>query len=230
MLKVIACDFDDTLVLERKFIYSGFSACARFLSERFSRLDEASLKNLFLREFERSTRGVFDRATEVIFAGENSDFIKDKAAELIDVYRTHKPSISYEKDVHEFLKGMRAHGLKSAVITDGNPTTQRNKLKAVGAFDDFDEIVITSEHGSDWAKPSVKAFLHIAHHFCVRPDEIAYIGDNPAKDFAFRAYIPITTIRINRPGAVHSGNLYLNGIEEQFSVVSLVDIFSLLGL
>ena len=141
-------------------------------------MDEASLKNLFLREFERSTRGVFDRATEVIFAGENSDFIKDKAAELIDVYRTHKPSISYEKDVYEFLKGLRARGLKSAVITDGNSTTQRNKLKAVGAFDDFDEIVITSEHGSDWVKPSVKAFLHIAQHFCVRPDEIVYIGDN----------------------------------------------------
>ena len=34
MIKLIVCDFDDTLVLERSFIESGYVACSSFLSEK----------------------------------------------------------------------------------------------------------------------------------------------------------------------------------------------------
>ena len=66
----------------------------------------------------------------------------------------------------------------------------------------------------------------MADYFKVRLSEIMYIGDNPKKDFAMSAKIPITTIRITRPNSIYKDETYKDDIREHFRINNLMEIFS----
>lgn len=83
MLKLLICDFDDTLVDELKFVESGFAECARVFAPQFPDLGTSGLLNLFRREFAVSRSGVFDRAFGSI-GGSNAATL---AARAVDTYR-----------------------------------------------------------------------------------------------------------------------------------------------
>lgn len=223
--RLIICDFDDTLALERDFIKSGYRHVARFLCGKFGGLGECACVQIFEEEFRISRQGVFDRSVERIFGAPNQAL----ALELVEQYRNHFPRLSYQPDVAEFLRLARERGANTAIITDGNPRTQRNKLEATGALGDFGACVITSEFGPDWAKPSPKAFEFLAEKFGAKFENMVYIGDNPAKDFAVSAKLPIKTAQIERPGAVHLSNEYLGAILPHFRIKRLDQIFGCLG-
>ncbi|PWM30861.1 MAG: hypothetical protein DBX55_03885 [Verrucomicrobia bacterium] len=225
MIKLAVCDFDDTLVLERDFIKSGYARAAEFLAEEGFAENAEEAESALWREFSKSPKNVFDRFAKNFLPGAPSEL----AEKLIQIYRLHKPRIAYRPDVREFLSGARARGMKLAIVTDGLSETQHNKLDAVGAERDFDAAIVTSDFGPDWAKPSVKPFELLRDNFGIPFDETLYVGDNPAKDFAMSAKIPITTARILREGAIHAGNEYLDGITEHFRIARLPQIFDAIG-
>ncbi|MDF1813083.1 MAG: HAD family hydrolase [Verrucomicrobiales bacterium] len=69
-----------------------------------------------------------------------------------------------------------------AILTNGNSTLQRAKLKQTGLDKVFqaDAIVISEEIGC--AKPDRRAFQRLAETLQSRPDEILYVGDHFAND------------------------------------------------
>ena len=220
MISVIICDFDDTLVSELQFIRSGYSACAKIVSEYG--IDEKIAEKTFLIESLQSYKNVFDRSVKKLFGRENPDILK----RLIAEYRYHRPNIKYEPDVKDFIKECCRRNIKLGIITDGDFKTQSNKLSAVNAIYDFQKTIITSEYGDDYKKPSEKAFIAMADYFKVQLSEIMYIGDNPKKDFAMSAKIPITTIRITRPNSIYKDETYKDDIREHFRINNLMEIFS----
>lgn len=221
MIKLIVCDFDDTLVLERSFIESGYVACSSFLSEKID-IKSEKIKEVFWSKFEQSHSNVFDASVEKLL-GRKDDKLTQK---LIEIYRFHIPQISYCPDVKEFLQELRRRNLHSAIITDGNSQTQQNKLNASGVISDFDKIVITSNFGTDWTKPSIKPFKFLKDFFNVAYEQILYIADNPKKDFAMRASIPICTARIVREGSIYADESYLDNIREQVRISTLSEIWT----
>lgn len=221
MLKLLICDFDDTLVDELKFVESGFAECARVFAPQFPDLGTSGLLNLFRHEFAVSRSGVFDRAFGSI-GGNNAETL---AARAVDTYRYHRPNITYNEDVKPFLAEAERRGLHTAIITDGDAKTQRNKLETAGAFADFEKAIITAEHGGNWGKPSPLPFEYLKDFFGIDYSEMLYIGDNPKKDFAMKKYIPISTARIIRPDGIYKNEPYLWDIREDAAISTLPEIF-----
>ena len=77
---------------------------------------------------------------------------------------------------------MKVKGIKVGIITDGRPEGQRNKLEALGLI--VDDIIVTDELGGiQFRKPCDIAFRIMQTKWRLNFNEIAYVGDNQAKDF-----------------------------------------------
>ncbi len=222
MIKLVIFDFDDTLVLERDFITSGYKVCADLIFSHYKKASIPEIQEALWREFEYSTKNVFNRFLLKFTGGVDEIFLK----KIIDTYRYHIPSIKYQLDVLPFVSELKKSGLHTAIVTDGDPKTQYNKLKAVNAFDTFDKVIITSQWGENWQKPSTLSFEYLKNYFNVEFSEMMYIGDNPKKDFAMKAKIPIYTARIIRSGCIYVDAKYLGDIREDILIKKFSELFN----
>ena len=83
----------------------------------------------------------------------------DMKEQCVNVYREHIPSITLYDGVIEQIIDLKNKGIKVGIITDGRPSGQRNKIKALGLETLVDDIIITDELGGDqFRKPCDIAF------------------------------------------------------------------------
>ncbi|MCA9835308.1 MAG: HAD family hydrolase [Trueperaceae bacterium] len=168
----VVFDLDDTLVLERDYVKSGFAAVANELGdERY-----------------------FDVLWQAFLAGRRGDSFNQllelepdlksrlSVAELVAFYRTHKPNLSLSKDRLELIRDLKKAGAKLAIISDGPLTAQQAKVEALGLARLFDLILLTDKWGKEFWKPHPRAYREVeklapAERYC-------FIGDNPHKDFS----------------------------------------------
>jgi putative hydrolase of the HAD superfamily len=80
------------------------------------------------------------------------------------------------------LDGLRARGVRLALVTNGPSDVQRRKLAATGLEDAFDAIVISSELGV--TKPDARVYLHACRELGVAPGLAAMVGDSHPNDVA----------------------------------------------
>lgn len=71
---------------------------------------------------------------------------------------------------------------------------QRNKVRALGVEIFFDFIMYTDELGL--SKPDAAIFNKTISFFGVFPYEMAYVGDNPNKDFIGAKKVGLCTVRL----------------------------------
>ncbi|WP_051291629.1 HAD family hydrolase [Fictibacillus gelatini] len=218
MVKAVIFDLDDTLISEKKYIESGYRHISKLLSIRLDK-DEIELNELLTELFNQSPTNVFNRLLDKL----GISYTKNEILELVEEYRNHFPSIDFFDDVSPCLKVLKEKGLKLGIITDGYTNAQRQKLKAIKAFDYFDEIIITDELGREFWKPHPKAFEIIKDKLCVEFNEMIYVGDNPEKDFYIGNLYPIKTIRIFREG-IYKNKSYLKGIRENHLLYNLIEL------
>ncbi len=104
-----------------------------------------------------------------------------KTAELLEVYRSHRPEIELDDPTCMLLDTLVANGKVLGIITDGRSLTQRNKIEALGLYRWFqtENIIISEEFGS--AKPAVRNFQYFMTKYPGKT--YTYIGDNVDKDF-----------------------------------------------
>lgn len=219
MIKLIACDLDDTLAPEIDFVKSGFNACSQVLEKKLG-FDKDKIFNLFFNAFKLSKKNVFDRVLKSLNI-ENKDLL----GELIATYRYHIPSINFYSDVADFLKIATEKNIDLAIITDGDAKTQKNKIKALNAQKYFKKIIATGDFGADFCKPSAKSFNMLISHFKISPENMIFIGDNPLKDFYISKSLPIKTARIIRENSVYKDAPYLSNVSENYRLSKLSDIF-----
>ena len=219
MIKSVIFDLDDTLTSEKGYAISGFRHIALLLSEKFQIDNEIIFKELvFL--FETDTNKVFNRFFEKHKIIYNESCITD----LINKYRNHIPQIKFYNDVIPCIQELKKKNIRSGIITDGYLNSQKQKLKALNAYDYFDKIIITSELGQDYFKPNPYAFTLIKDFFGFEYDEMIYIGDNPNKDFFISSIYPIKCIRIMRENAVYKNADYKGNIKESYRINSLQEL------
>lgn len=219
MISVVAFDLDDTLIAEADYVRSGLRAVARSIALRFGREVEEVADELERISSEHSAR-VFDR----YLLDSGLDCTQREIDELVGTYRCHVPDIAPFEDVAPTFEFLRRHGFGIAVITDGYLTAQEAKMRVVERYVAVDKVLITDSLGRDFWKPHPRAFREVADHFGIDPAGLMYVGDNPAKDFRVSAELPVTTVRIHRPGARYARIPYLDGVKEHFSIHSLMEL------
>jgi len=193
---LITFDLDDTLYLERDFVYSGFDAVGEYLQKTLHISNFSSeARQVFL---SGRRRGIFDRVFIKLGVSVGQNLID----ECVEIYREHRPSLNLEGLVHEILEGLRPdHTL--ALVTDGFPRSQRNKIAALGIESQLDLIIVTGEHGVPWTKPSPLAFQQLERETGFSEGNCVYIGDNPTKDFGGPSLLGWQVLRLRPAGGIY---------------------------
>lgn len=175
-------DLDDTLYAERDYLASGRRAVARE-AERRGLMEAGEAYALMLQ-----APDAFDALHEVCPAF--------AVAEMVQVYRRHRPELSLAPATARLLRELRAEGAATGVITDGRSLGQRLKLQALGLEPLLDYTGISEETGAD--KHSALPFL-AARRALGEQRPYIYVGDNPAKDFARPNALGWHTVMLREP-------------------------------
>ncbi|SKB86362.1 putative hydrolase of the HAD superfamily [Lachnospiraceae bacterium] len=230
--KAVIFDLDDTLISEMDYVRSGYRAVAKALSGEEESLKGISLSGRFTAEelykkfvklSEEDTKQVFNR----FLCSVDIEDSRDNVMTLVRIYREHKPVIGYQSDVPETLKGLRQKGFRLGILSDGYAVTQRNKVEALRAEDDFDVVILTDEIGKDAWKPSPEGFQKAADILRVPLNSLMYVGDNPEKDFYINHTCGIPTARITREDGVYRDREYREGIRETYTLTKLTDLLTI---
>lgn len=216
-VKAVVFDLDDTLYNENDYVLSGFAAVAAEILTVYG--IENSQKELCAL-YEEDNKFVFDRfADKYCLTDPNCD-----AARMIEIFREHKPDITLSDEVKQVLIGLRDKGYKLGIITDGRPSAQRAKIVSLGLELLVDKIIVTDELGGmQYRKPNRTAFDMMSKELCVEPDGIVYVGDNPAKDFAVKKYLPINTIMV-RGNGLYKNESFADGIKPDHIVNAISEL------
>ncbi len=77
---------------------------------------------------------------------------------------------------HDAIDGLKARGVKLALVTNGAAGTQRAKVERFALTHRFDHIQIEGEHG--FGKPDERAYRHAMQALGVTASETWMVGDN----------------------------------------------------
>jgi putative hydrolase of the HAD superfamily len=191
----VVFDLDDTLYLERDYVRSGFNHVARLVAR--SPTDSCAIADWLWSRFEDGVRGdTFDR----LLASRPELATRLTVAELIDAYRNHRPSISLLPGAVQLVDGLRRNGTHLGILSDGPLSSQSAKVNALRLQQWFDPILLTDSRQPEFRKPETGGFEWIAATWDIPHEELAYLADNPSKDFVGPRRLGWRTVRIRVPG------------------------------
>lgn len=192
-------DLDDTLYLERDFVFSGFAAVGEWWRRKTGQADFAAR---CARIFDA---GVRDKIFDLALADVGSDPDPSLVEQLVTVYREHQPSISLASDVARFFSH-RHDDAFVGIITDGPAPTQRAKIKALGLDEKAHLILCTDAWGIAYRKPHPRAFEAVESASRLPSSRLTYVADNATKDFVTPRARGWKTVQILRAERVHLGD------------------------
>ena len=82
----------------------------------------------------------------------------------------------------DVLQWVQEHGIRTALITNGSASAQRQKIERFALASYFECILIEGEYGI--GKPDPRVYRHALEQLDVRPDQTWMIGDNLEWDVA----------------------------------------------
>ncbi len=219
--KAVIFDLDDTLISEVAYAESGYRTVASVINKKYGLdKDPVQIFEELLDLFNTDHKNVFNRFLKDNGLSDDRDCVM----ELVEAYREHLPEIDYFDDVRPALEGLKNKKIITGILSDGYSVTQRQKVRALGAENDFDIIILTDNLGRDAWKPSPRGFQIIEDRFKLSPYEILYVGDNPKKDFYLSRSAGIKTARIKREKGVYNNESYFEDVKEDYSIDSLLDL------
>lgn len=213
---ILIFDLDDTLYDERTYVLSGLQAVAKYGYERFGWESGESfeyMKNV-LDEYGRGQ--IFDS-----WLASHGRVTRSLVKECVKIYRHHTPELQLESDVEQLLERLSLeHPLY--LVTDGHKVVQSKKVAALGVSRFFKKVMITHRYGIKNAKPSTHCFELIRRNEGCEWGEMAYVGDNPMKDFVNLNPLGVKTVRVTT--GVHRAGVAKPGYEARFSIDSLIQL------
>jgi putative hydrolase of the HAD superfamily len=166
---------------------------------------------------------------------ENIEFIpynnryKFIAAAVMAYHEEKINSIKLYDDVENCLKKLRNLAIKTAIITDGLPIKQYEKILRLKIDDYFDLIIISDEIGIK--KPNPELFEYWLKKFNVLGEEAIYIGDRIDKDILPANLNNIHSVYLHRGGKYDSNdaNIKMNGkFKPDYEIVDLSELFDII--
>jgi putative hydrolase of the HAD superfamily len=199
VIKGVVFDLDDTIYPERAYVLSGFAAVAAAVAT--SAGERALLEEWLAEGFRSGVRGdAFDRMR----ARFPDIAARATTADMVEVYRAHRPDITLDSETATVLDTLTSAGLRLGMVTDGPIGSQAAKAEALGLERWFTPIILTGSLGTGRAKPDPTAFEMIATEWRMPPHELVYVGDNPRKDFRGPRHLGWRTIRLRQDGQLHA--------------------------
>ena len=196
----VAFDLDDTLYPEREFVFSGFEAVDKWLQEKHSVHGFADVARKI---FYTGRRGkIFDEVLPLLGVEPKPNLL----ASLVEVYRTHEPTLTLFSDAREILE-WAAPRFRLALITDGYAEVQARKIRALGLESLISCQIITDELGRAHWKPSPVPYRRVMANYPGPASGYLYVADNPRKDFIGAKQLGWKTIRMRRPEGEHADYL-----------------------
>ena len=101
-------------------------------------------------------------------------------------------------DVISCLENLKENSIKTAIITDGIPIKQYEKILRLDIDELIDLVVISDEIGI--RKPNPRLFSYCLNKFNVKGHETIYVGDNIYKDIIPAKLNDIHSVYIHRGG------------------------------
>lgn len=188
MWPVLIFDLDDTLYPEHTYVESGFDAVATRLSSKFQWRHSELISEMIEGLNERGRGDIFDELLR-----RRGKYSKREVRECLKCYRFHRPRLALYPAARDLLESYPG---ALYLVTDGHKVTQYNKIQALGLESRFKHCFITHRYGLTSAKPSLHCFELILKRERCCWNDIAYVGDNPAKDFVNLNKTGATTIRL----------------------------------
>ncbi|MFO8019284.1 MAG: TIGR02253 family HAD-type hydrolase [Promethearchaeia archaeon] len=211
-IKLVAFDLDDCLFdstsLSERARIAGIDAmidlgleierneAVKIIKEIVKEYGSNSSKhyNYFLRRYNR-----LEHDKVLIPYSEQFKFI---AAAVMAYHQEKISSIRVFDDVIPCLKRLNNSNIKTAIITDGRPIKQYEKILRLQIDHLIDLIVVSDEIGV--RKPNPKLFSHCLKKFGVKGEETIYIGDRIDKDIIPALLNNIHSVYIHRGGKYDS--------------------------
>ena len=222
MIKAVVFDLDDTLYPEHEYVSSGFKSVAKYIQKKIN-MDTGSIYQMLLQLHKDFPKQVFNKLIDL-----NDEMKSFSVNELIEIYRTHDPSIELYKDAQIIIGNIKSQHIKLGIITDGYFEAQKRKICALNLSNKFDEIILTDQLGREYWKPHTYSFEIMKKKLDVEFDEILYVGDNPNKDFFIGSIYPIITVKINRNSYYQNMEYYFN-IKEMYTIDSLLELTEIIS-
>ena len=199
MIQALALDLDDTLLLERDYVRSGFRAVDEHLRHGFG--ERCDWFAELWRGFESGVRGdAFNRVLAAAGVAVEPGLID----ELVRCYREHRPDVAACPDAVEALRRLAWPRQRVGVITDGPVVMQRRKFEVLGLDEFVGHVIYTDAWGVEFRKPHPRAFEEFEHLTGCRGTQCAYVSDNPSKDFRSPHARGWLTIRVRRAEGLHA--------------------------
>jgi putative hydrolase of the HAD superfamily len=101
-------------------------------------------------------------------------------------------------------------------------------VRALGIEDYFEQIVYTEQLGREFWKPSPVGFEKLIEELGGKSENMAYIGDNEAKDFIAPNALGFVTIRITRTHGIHTEPAAGPDAEARHSIEQIGELGALL--
>lgn len=149
------------------------------------------------------------------------------AAGIMGYHREKVKHFRPFKDVIKTLTKLRAKGYQTALITDGNPKKQYEKLIRLKIENLFDEIIISDEIAI--RKPNPMMFSIFLRDHQLTPKEVIYIGDRVEKDIIPAKSVGIISVLIHR-GTKYDPNIHKkkSRIHPDYHLNNLYDVFEII--
>lgn len=235
VIKVIAFDLDDTLYnateLAREARISGLKAMIK-KGLKIDLENAVLILNEIVKEYGPNSSQHYDIFILRINRFEPQiDFIsisqKNKyVSSAVMAYHAQKIKlIKPFEDVVPCLKQIKDLGIKTAIISDGIPIKQYEKILRLGIDNLIDLVVISDEIGI--RKPNPKLFEYCLKKFGIKGEESIYVGDNLEKDLVPAHMNGMNSVYIHRGGKYDSfatGDKTLNSKIPKFEVNSLLEL------
>ncbi|MFA5944260.1 MAG: HAD family hydrolase [Candidatus Thermoplasmatota archaeon] len=126
-----------------------------------------------------------------------------KVEDLVATFsREATTKLEFLEGAEAALRGVRASGRKSAILTNGRSEVQRPKIYAFGLHTEVDFVGITGELGV-W-KPDAMAFRLVLDSLGVQPTDALMVGDNEDFDITPAKALGMQTCWVDPEGRTHA--------------------------
>jgi HAD superfamily hydrolase (TIGR01509 family) len=195
----VTVDLDDTLFPQASWLTGAWRTVAE-AAGRHGLPVEATRLALVERAAAGSDRGGIIDAALAQVGGDPA-----LVPALVAAFTGHAPEhLDLYPGAADGLRRLRAAGLPLVVVTDGNPTVQDGKLRALGLLELVDAVVVSDRLGGRATrKPHPAPFLEALRRLGVPADDAVHVGDRPAKDCAGAAAVGMRCIRVRTGEYAH---------------------------
>jgi putative hydrolase of the HAD superfamily len=221
-IEAVVFDMDDTLYSQASFKESGFRAVAAHLErEGVVGTKGGGVVTEALAAIMKSVGPSHPRMLNMMV--EKLKLEPALIHEMVQVFREHKPDLAPYPGVVGLLEELQGR-FKLGLLTDGLKEVQAAKLEALGIAQYFDEVVLSDEYGM--VKPDERLFMLFEERFGLPPEKLAYIADNPAKDFIGATGRGWLTVRVLT--GEHAGIKAADGYAASYEIETLERLPALL--